>query len=230
MNQVDADLISEEARSDPAFGQKIVSMLRQPGGERLLSISARKAMANQFNPKLYPESRGQWGVLRRRAVALAEAMPGMVDKIVAKMPLSEKMDAVRAIAQGEQPRMVVAGMGELGQFEIIGSLISTVAGVGGSIYNAKVTASAQQDIAKIQANAAIQGAQAQMAVANAQAAIEQAKAAQLTQAAQIAQSTSPTGFLTKDIGGGVPLWAVPAGIATLGIGAAVFFATRKKRR
>lgn len=230
MNRVDADLIAEEARSDPAFGQKLVSMLRQPGGERLLSISARKAMANAFNPKLYPETKGQWDVLRRRAHALAESMPGIVDKIVSKMPFSEKMDAVRAIAQGEQPRMVIAGMGELGQFEIIGSLISTVAGVGGSIYNAKVTASAQQDIAKIQANAAIQGAQAQMAVANAQAAIEQAKAAQLTQAAQIAQSTSPTGFLTKDIGGGVPLWAVPAGIATLGIGAAIFFSTRKKRR
>lgn len=230
MNDQDIALIAEESKANPAFGRRISSLLRQPGGERTVAISARKAIANQLDPKMYPETRGQWMVLRRKTMQVAAAMPAIVDQMVAKMPLSAKLEAVRAISRGEKPTMVLAGIGELGQFEILGSIIGSIAGAGASIYGSKVTSSAQKDIAKIQADAAIQSAQAQVAIANAQAAISQAQAQQLTQAANIATAQSPTGFLTADIGGGVPMWAIPAGLATLGIGAAIFFSFRRKRR
>lgn len=230
MNDRDIALIEEESKANPAFGRRIAATLRRPGGEREVSISARKAIANQLDPRMYPESRGEWPVLRRKATALAQALPDLVQAIVDRMPLSEKMAVVRAIADGGQPRMVIAGLDDLGQFEIIGSLISSVAGAASSIYGAKVTADAQKDIAKIQATSALQSAQASVAIQNAQAAIAAAQAKQAEQLATAATASSPTGFLTKDIGGGVPMWAVPAGLTALGVGFAVFFAVRKSKR
>jgi hypothetical protein len=230
MNDRDIALIEQESKANPAFGRRLAAMLRQPGGEREVSLSARKAIANQLNPRMYPASKGEWAVLRRQTTAIAESMPAIIDKLVARMPLSEKMAAVRAIAEGETPRLVMAGLADLGQFEIIGSLISSVAGAASGIYGARITADAQKDIAKIQANAAMQSASAQVAIANAQAAISQAQAKQAEQLAVAASASSPAGFLTQDIGGGVPGWAVPAGIAGLGIFAAIFFAFKKKGR
>lgn len=230
MNDQDIALIAEESKANPAFGRRISSAMRPPGGERLVALSARKAIVNQLNPAMYPETKGEWMVLRRKAMQVVAAMPGIIDQMVSKMPLSAKLEAVRAISRGEKPTMVLSGMGELGQFEILGSIIGSIAGAGSSIYGARVTSSAQRDIANIQANAAIQSAQAQVAIANAQAAISQAQAQQLTQAANIATAQSPAGFLTANVGGGVPLWAIPAGLATLGIGAAIFFSFRRKRR
>ncbi|MDD5305481.1 MAG: hypothetical protein PHS14_20465 [Elusimicrobia bacterium] len=230
MNDRDIALVEQESKANPAFGRKLSSILRQPGGERDLSIWARKVIANQLNPRMYPETKGEWPVLRRQTTAIAESMPSIVEKLVERMPLSEKMAAVRAIADGDTPQLVMAGLGDLGQFEIIGSLIGAAAGAASSIYGARVTASAQKDIAKIQANAAMQSASAQVAIANAQAAITQAQAKQAEQLAVAASSSSPAGFLTQDIGGGVPGWAVPAGIAGLGLFAAIFFAFKKKGR
>jgi hypothetical protein len=227
MNDQDRQHIAAEAKASPAFGRKLDVMLRQPAGEKMAAISARKAIANQFNPTLYPESRGEWPILRREATKLAEAMPGIVQQIVEKMPFSEKMAAVRLIAQGDSPRMVVASMGDLGQFEIIGSIIGTIAGGAASIYSSSITASAQRDIAAMQADTAIKSAQAQMAIASAQAAIQQAQAVQMTQATA---SSTPAGFLTQDIGAGIPMWALPAGAGILGIGAMIFFSSRGRRR
>lgn len=225
MNDADLRQVQDEAKANPAFGRKLDSMLRQPGGEREVSISARKSIANQFNPSLYPESKGEWGVLRRRATALAESMPGIVQNIVDRMPLSEKMASVRTIAQGGEPRMVVAGIGELGQFEIIGSLIGAAAGAASNIYSASVTASAQKQIAQLQADTAMKSVQAQMAISNAAAAIQQAQAVQAAQQGPVAQAAS---FLTQNIGGGIPVWAVPAAVGVAGV--AIFFSTRRKRR
>lgn len=227
MNDRDIALIEQESKANPAFGRRLASMLRQPGGEKDVALWAQKAIANQLNPALYPETKGQWPVLRRQTTAIAESMPSVVDRLVERMPFAEKMAAVRAIAEGDRPQLVMAGLSDLGQFEIIGSLIGAAAGAASSIYGAKVTASAQKDIAKIQANAAMQSAQAQMSIANAQAAITQAQA---QQAQTLATSAAPAGFLTKDIGGGVPVWAVPAGIAGLGLFAAIFFSFKKKGR
>ncbi len=227
---VDRKQIQEELSESPSFRPKLEAMLRLPDAERAVVLSAKRAVANEFNPKLYPETRGEWAALRKRSVALAGALPEIVDGIVERMPFEAKMATVRAIAAGERPQLVLAGMGDLGQFEIIGSIISSVAGAASGIYGAKVTASAQKDIAKIQANAAMQSASAQIAMANAQSAIQQAQAQQMTAAAQQMTAASPAGFLTQNIGGGVPFWAVPAALSALGLGVLVYFKTRKKGR
>lgn len=250
VTDLDRRLIAEEIDANPSFGKKLAAVLPLPGGERLVALSAKKAIANEFDSNLFPESRGQWLTLRKRAVQLARALPEIVEKEIDRLPFQTKMEMVRSIARGERPTIAVGtiqGMGELGQFEVIGSLISSIAGAASSIYGAKVTSSAQKDIAKIQAETAMKDLNTQMAIANAQQAINQAKVAQAAaeaqkieaQTAQIKAQTQQVqeqtkqaevgtvvGTLTKDIGGGVPLWVLPMALGVLGL---VLYFVFKKR-
>jgi len=230
---IDRRLISEEMEANPSFGKRIAATLRRPNGERLVALSAKKAIANEFDRSLFPETRGDWTQLRKHATALVHAMPGIIETEIDKLPLGLKMEMVRAIGRGEQPviQFGIQGLNDLGQFEIIASLIGSVAGAASSIYGSKVTASAQKDIAKIQADTAMKDLQAQMNIANAQQAINQAKVAQQVaeaqkieaQTAQIKATTAQAevgtvvGTLTKDIGGGVPLWVLPMALGVLGL-------------
>ena len=246
---LDHRLIAEEIDANPSFGKRLTAVLDQPDGARLVSISAKKAIANEFDHTLFPESRGQWTRLRKRAHDLARAIPDIVEKEIDRLPFSQKMEMVRRIANGEQPTLMVGvqGMGDLGQFEIIASLIGSVAGAASSIYGAKITSSAQKDIAKIQAETAMKDLNTQMQLAEAQKAINAAKVAQAqeeakkieAQTAQIKAQTEQAkadiakaevgtvvGTLTKDIGGGVPLWVLPTGLGVIGL--VLYFAFKGK--
>lgn len=250
VTDLDRRLISEEIDADPSFGKRIVAALDQPGGARAVALSAKKAIANEFDPAMFPESRGQWMMLRKRAVQLARALPEIVETEIDKLPFATKMEMVRRIARGEQPTVQIGihGMDGLGQLELaIAGLVSSIAGAASSIYGAKVTASAQKDIAKIQAATAMKDLNTQMAIANAQQAINQAKVAQAAEEAkkieaqtaqiqaqtqQIQEATKQAevgtvvGTLTKDIGGGVPLWVLPMALGVLGL---VLYFVFKKR-
>lgn len=238
---IDRRLISEEMEANPSFGKRLAATLRRPNGERLVALSAKKAIANEFDPTLFPESSGEWVRLRKHATELVKSIPGIVEREIDQLPFDTKMEMVRRIARGEHPTIMIGheGMGDLGQFEIIASLIGSVAGAASSIYGAKVTTSAQKDIAKIQAETAMKDLNTQMQIANAQQAINQAKVAQATaeaqkiqaQTAQIKATTAQAevgtlvGTLTKDIGGGVPLWVLPMALGVLGL--VLYFVYRK---
>lgn len=93
----------------------------------------------------------------------------------------------------------------LGQWDIIASLVGAVGGAASSIYGAQLTASTQQSIAKAQADAAVKAAQAQMA----------------TMAAQQAMQNPLSTIMTGNVGG------IPTILILAGIGAAIFFGTKK---
>ena len=204
--QADRRQIAEEIKANPPFGAWIKAMLRDPDGERLVALSAQKAVANEFNPRLYPETKGQWVTLRRRAVELARSLPDVIDRELERVPFAEKMRIVRAIAAGRRPsvEVSVAGLGDLGQFEIIGTIVSSIAGAASTVYTNRVTTSAQKDIAKIQATTAMKDLDTQIKLAEAQKAVAAAQAAQ-------------GGVLTKDIGGGIPLWVLPVALGAIGV-------------
>lgn len=230
--EADRRQIAEEIAANPSFGKRLVAALGRYDGERLVVLSARKAIANEFDPSLYPETKGEWLTLRKRAVELARALPDIVGAEIDKLPLAVRMQMVRAIGEGHHPSIAVAGMGDLGQFEIIGSLVSSIAGAASSIYSARVTASAQQSIAKIQAQTAMKDLETQMTIASATQAIAKAKAAQATAEATKAQAEvakveagTVVGVLTKDIGAGIPLWVVPVALGVLGL--VLYFVFRK---
>jgi hypothetical protein len=241
--EIDRRVIAEEIAANPRFAPELRRMLMAPNALNLVSVSARKAVAEEMQPGPFPESRGQWVTLRRRLNTLLREVPPLVEREVTRMPLAQKLEIVRAIAAGYEPQVAVGvpGLSDLGQFEIIGSIVGAVAGAASSIYGAKVTADAQKDIAKLQAQAAMKDLETQMAIAKASQAIASAQAAQAQSQAQAAQAAYPAGVpglpgaaataphvLAQDIGGGIPLWTVP--VALGGVGLVLYFILRKKKK
>jgi len=240
---LDQRQIADEIAANPSFAPKLRAMLAQTDAGRLVSSSALRAVENEMRPRAYPDSRGEWVTLRKTVNALIAEVPKIVEKEVAQLSFGHKMRVVRAIAQGYEPVLAVGvdGMGDLGQFDFISSIVTSVVGAASSVYSAKVTADAQKDIAKMQTQAAMKSLETQMAIADAQQAINAAKVVQAQAEAQKAQAaaaaagaTGVTGavssvaqVLTKDIGGGIPLWTVP--VAVGGLGLVLYFVMRKKK-
>jgi hypothetical protein len=221
----DRTLIATEASSDPAFAKKISAMLSRPDGEKRVVMYARKAIINELDPSSYPETRGQWPKLRSAVDKLSKEIPKAIVDYVDSLPLDQRVAALENIAS--KGASFTAGLGELGQLDIIASLIGTVVSAGVSVYNAQVVSSTQQQIAAKQLAANEQAIQANESIANAQAAVAKANAAQAVQATLPAPAANavqqviealPTSLqapvaglvslLSTDVGGGIPIWLV----------------------
>lgn len=207
-------LITEEAMADPAFGEQLSQVLSQPEGANVVALSMRHAVANEMDPRLYPESKGEWPVLRKTVVAVAKSMPEIVEKELARLPLETLTEMLKMVAEGKSPFSVaVSGMGagEFGWGSLFGSLIEAGAG----IFEKKLENAAAVKITNIQASAAAATLDAQTKIANAQLAIANAQATQATESS----------VLTKDIGG-VPFWVIPTVVVAAGMGILIYFKTR----
>lgn len=221
----DRRLIQIEAAADPAFARKIDAMLSKPDGEKQVVMYARKAIVNELDPKAYPETRGQWPKLRSAVAKLSTEIPKAIVDYVDSLPIEDRVKALDSISV--KAASFTAGLGELGQLDIIASLIGTVVNAGVSVYNAQVISSTQQQIAQKQLQANELAIQANEDVANAQAAVAKAKAAQAVQATlpapvasavQSAIESLPSSLqipvaglvslLSTDVGGGIPAWLV----------------------
>lgn len=219
----DRRLIAAEAAADPVFARKVSAMLSQPDGESQVVAYAKKAILNEMDPSLYPETSGQWPKLRAAASKLTTELPKVIVDMVNQAPPEDRPAALQELSA--RCDEVLFGMGELGQLEIIGQLIGAVASAGVSLYDAQLQSSTQKQIASMQLQANEQAIQAQEAEAAAQTAVAKAQAAQATQAtlpppaATAIQNTIealPTALqapvasivtmLSTDIGGGIPLW------------------------
>jgi hypothetical protein len=188
----DRDLILLEAKNDPEFERQLSEVLQLPDGEERVAISARKAFLNELSPDLYPEMAGSWPILRS---VVSKAMESV-----------KSSNSKKTITIDPKP----SGLGELGQFEILGPLISAVAGAGASIYSAHVQSVTQKQIANEQLQANMQEIQAQEAMAAAQKAIANAQMTQSVQAVLPAALATPVAgvinTMKTEIGGGVQLW------------------------
>lgn len=188
----DRDLILLEAKNDPEFERQLAEVLKLPEGEELVSISARKAVLNELDPGLYPEMAGAWPILRSVARKAMESVGTSTSKKVDKLASGQK------------------GLGDLGQFDILGPLITSIAGAGASIYGASVQSSTQKYIANEQLQANMQEIQAQQAMAAAKNAISNAQTTVAVQnvlpSALAAPVAGVINTLTSDIGGGVKVW------------------------
>jgi hypothetical protein len=229
----DRQILTEEAMADTAFGEELISALQQPDGQKTVALSAGRAVVNEFNPKLYPEMKGKWPLLRKLFVQIAKELPDIAENEIDKIPFDTKVKLVKEIASGKTP-IGMAAFSDLGQDFGLGQIITTIAGsliqAGGSVYNALLAKRTQIDINKIQlsgqlaiAGAQVKIAEAQKAVSQANVKIEETKA----QAAQaVAQAESPMATLTRDVGGGIPLWAILVPVFILAIGGTYVAARR----
>ena len=209
-------LIIEEAMADPAFGDQLSKVLSQPEGAKAVALSMRHAVVNEMNQRLYPESKGEWPVLRKTVVAVAKSMPDIVQKELEKLPLETLTEMLKMVAAGQSPFAVaVSGMGVFDLGSLFGSLIEA----GGSIFEKKLAGAAAVKIEGIKAGAAVATMDAQAKIAEAQRAIAEAQAASAPTAANI---------LSAEVGMGIPLWAV-AVPAILIAGVSIYFVVKKKR-
>lgn len=225
--ELERRVISEEKRANPSFAPKIDAMLQQPGGQYLLSESITRAVANEFDPSCYPESKGEWVVVRRIMNEQVRYVADRIKEEVDAMPLEKKMEVVRAIARGEMQQFG-NGMGEFGPWIELGTALFSGAS---QMYGSYVTSQAQQDVAKIRAEAAVQQAQLQLEIAQATQAIKTTvPKIQEYQLQQAAVSPAANGgiiaTISQPVVAGIPLWAIPAGIAAIVAG---YFLLRRRR-
>lgn len=200
-------ILTEEASADPVFCRDVMKLMAtDPEWAHKVSASAKEAVINELHPSM--GRKAGWPRLRARVRELKSAVAEQATSLASKATPAERFALVKRIASGEfkEPK-AVAGLGNLGQWDIIGSIVGSLAQVGGSIYGAKITSDAQQDIAKLQASAAMQSAQAQMAIANANAAIAGAQV----------QMASPISSLTSSTIAGIPVIIPILGVAAVGL-------------
>lgn len=207
----DRQVVAEEAASNAAFRNELVRISKHPGWEHKVSESARCAILNELDPSKCRNQAWKWGRLRSRLRKLIDDSVSKINRNVSRMTFDEKMAVVRKLAAGERPTPMVSGLGELGQWDIISGLVSSVAGATANIYTAKITTDAQRDVAKIQATTAMRDAQTAIAMQNAQSSINAAKAG-------MGNPLGPLAPLASASIGGVPVWIVLAGT-----GAVIYF-------
>lgn len=209
----DRELLLDEVAGNPSFCAKVAKvMATRPDWERIVSSSAKEAVVNELDPSKFKERKGMWPKLRARARDMAEYTAKVIRSHVASMTLQQKVDALRAASAIKRGRLgFLSGLGDLGLFDFLASVI----GAAGNVYTADLIADTNKDIAKIQANAAINTVSAQQSIAQAQAAIA---AAQAQQAAIQSPIGSAIATFTQSQVAGIP---VPV-ILVLG-GVAIWF-------
>lgn len=192
----DRELLLLEASNDIEFERQLSDVLTLPDGEERVVTSAHKAVLNELDPSLYPELAGAWPVLR-----------SVIRKVMDRVGSS----TVSKISTINPP---AKGLGDLGQFEVLGPLISSIAGAGASIYSSEVQASAQKQIASQQLQANMQEIQAQEAMAAAQKAMANAQTTQAVQKVLPTPLAVPVAgainALTAEVvsGSGIQIWEI----------------------
>lgn len=169
-------LLLEETAADPVFCKFVATVMRKdPNWVHHLSDSAKAAAMSVLDPSKQHGGKHAWPMLRARVRTLAADVANQATRLASQLTPAERFQTVKMIAAGGLRQPQSKGLGDLGQWDIIGSLVGSLATAGANLYGAKVTSDAQQDIAKIQATAAMQSAQAQIAMAQANAAIANAQ-------------------------------------------------------
>lgn len=194
----DRKLVEDEIKGSPEFSKKIKRILDR-GGPHAVAESAKKAFLNELYQNEYPETAGEWPILRQSTRKLLVALPKAITEVVEATPLDEKLKIVEKIGQGKRLHFTlqdfpVESIEGLGQFEVVASIVSAVAGAGSAIYGAKVTADAQKAIAKIQADTQMKQLSLSMTLAKAQQAVASAQTAIIAdvQAGKIPAGTGTT--------------------------------------
>ncbi len=201
--EADRKVLLEEVNADPAFCARVARcMATNPNWGHVIAASAKEAIANEMDPSKFPSRAGMWPKLRARARFLVD-------------------EVSKAMAQGKTPVTVrrmsgLSGLGSLGQWDIIASLVGTIGSAAVNIYGAGVTSRAQIDAQRDQANTAIAMAQAQMNAVNAANAMQAASNPLAPVAAAVQSIASATVA-------GIPVLA----LAIPAIGLIIYFATKK---
>jgi hypothetical protein len=188
-------LLAKEAEADPSFARRLRVTLSMPDGEKRVTMSARRAIVNELNPALYPESRGLWKQLRK-----------VTRDLIGYVSSSVRGDLGAPIRKEAISR--IQGLGDLGQWEILGQVVGAVVQAGASVYTSYNQAQTARSIQQMQIDAQLRQIQAAENIAKANQAMTAAQAQQAPVQTAVANvvDTISTPIM------GVPLWAVAIGL------------------
>jgi hypothetical protein len=190
----------EEGQHDPEFWPYLARIANHPEPGMAIDDEMKKAAINELDPTSHRDLKGRWPVLRQKIRyikgqieahayvnrtgqlgGLADALPGMVtDYSQLSTPAASAYPTGPNLAPGQpapagSALTTPAAGGGSDIWGTIGKVLATAGQAAGQIYSTKITTGAQQDIAKIQAQAAqgialTQAQQQQLAAAKAAAA------------------------------------------------------------
>ena len=204
----DRALLLDEVSGNPAFCENVARcMASSADWAKLISTSAKGAIVNEFDPSKFPNRKGMWPKLRATMNDFVGAASSTIKNKIASMTLDQKTAALKEIAKGGRQssgQALLGNLGVAGIFDFLASAIETA----GNMYTTDLVNDTRTDIARIQANSAMNTFTAQQSIANAQAAIA---AAQTQQAAIQSQVGAAISTITTSTVGGIPvlLIAIP---------------------
>lgn len=217
-------LISDEMKSSAAFKAHILRLLQSGDPVANIKQSALRAVANEFDPGSFPMMKGLWMGLREVARSLAVAAKQDIERRLASMTPAQKLAAAEAIMEAGGMSGMGAVVAPASTGDIIGSILSTIAGTAASVYTAQLAGKTQVQIAQAQAEATAKAAAAQQQIAQAQLAMQQAASRPGTPGAA-GGAGAGAGYGGGE--SGIPSWALPVGLVGLGLGVLAFFMMRR---
>lgn len=200
LSDYDLKILLDEVSGNPSFCAKVSECMRtRPDWAKLISDSAKEAVVNELNPSRFQNRKGMWPKLRGKLNDFVGAASAAIKRSTSSLTLEQKTAALRELAKAP-PASGSRLLGNLGVAGIFDFLSSAV-GAAGDLYTANLVNDTREDIARIQANAAMNTITAQQSIARAQAAMA---------AIQSPVSAAISTFTTSTVGG-VPvlLIAVP---------------------
>ena len=204
----DRKLLLDEIAGNPSFCAKVLKcMSERADWGHLIAASAKEAIVNELDHSKFKNRKGMWPKLRARTNELVETARNTVRGAVASMTFQDKVAALERL-KGARPELKLSGLGSLGQWDIIASLVGTIGKVGSDIYTTNLVNDTREDIAKIQASSAINTLSAQQSIARAQAAMAASQAQQAAIQNPIGSAIST--FTTSTVAG-IPVVVLLAG-------------------
>ena len=185
LNQLGKDersIVASEAADDPKLCRAVLALSRTPGWTKTVNDMIRRVILNEVNPKQCKETAGKWPRLRARVRKLTSAATAVVEEQLKKMTPAQKILEARKLAES-RGLSKLQNPGMMGEAGVISSsygstpaattdpwaaLIGSVVTAAGSVYGAKITADANEDIARRNTNLATQQLQFQQTMATLQ--------------------------------------------------------------
>lgn len=195
-------LVKKELANDQKRMMAVIGpLMGRDDFRNALIDSALRAVANEFDPTVYPEMAGYWPILRVAAHQIASDTETQINKMVEGMGPVERLALLSNVSSG------MSGLGEDAAPDIWSTLIPVIGGLVTNVVTTRIKTDAAKDVERMRTQAATQ----QVAL---QTTMEQARAAMASAAG--AMTAGAKSVLSAEVAG-IPLPLLAGGVVAAGL-------------